>query len=153
MENITRWMLRHPKKILLVFCLVTLFFGLEMRNLRIDPSVEIFVPAKHPEVVFYLDMREMFSLFSFFMVGVVDDREGGVFTPDTLELVKDLSLSFADIEGVTKVVSLYDFPYIEGDPEGMTVEPLYEEVSDDPAWLRRSWPLGRSPRSPTPKYR
>ncbi len=140
-------MLRHPKKILLVFCLVTLFFCVEMRNLRIDPSVEIFVPAEHPEVVFYLDMREMFSLFSFFMVGVVDDREGGVFMPDTLELVKDLSLSFADIEGVSKVVSLYEFPYIEGDPEGMTVEPLYEEVSDDPAWLRSlkekvwRWPL------------
>jgi predicted RND superfamily exporter protein len=147
MEAVTRWMLRHPKKIILVFCLVTLFFGLEMRNLRVNPAVEVFVPADHPEVVFYLDMREMFSLFSFFMVGVVDDREGGVFQPDTLELVKDLSQSFEDIEAVTGVVSLYEFPYIEGDPEGMTVAPLYSDISTDPAWLRsiedkiQRWPL------------
>ena len=147
MEAVTRWMLRHPKKIIIAFCLVTLFFGLEMRNLRVNPAVEIFVPADHPEVVFYLDMREMFSLFSFFMVGVVDEREGGVFQPDTLQLVKDLSRSFEDIDDVTGVVSLYEFPYIEGDPEGMTVAPLYEEVSSDPGWLRsiedkiRRWPL------------
>ena len=147
MEAVTRWMLRHPKKIIVAFCLVTLFFGLEMRNLRVNPAVEVFVPADHPEVVFYLDMREMFSLFSFFMVGVVDEREGGVFQPDTLQLVKDLSQSFEDIDNVTGVVSLYEFPYIEGDPEGMTVAPLYEDVSSDPDWLRgieekiRRWPL------------
>jgi predicted RND superfamily exporter protein len=143
----TRWMLGHPKKIIVAFCLVTLFFGQEIRNLRVDPSVEIFVPADHPEVVFLRDMREMFSLFSFFMVGVVDEREGGVFQPDTLELVKNLSQAFEDIEAVTDVVSLYEFPYIEGDPEGMTVEPLYTEVYSDQAWLSsledkiRRWPL------------
>jgi predicted RND superfamily exporter protein len=147
MEAITRWMLRHPKKIILVFFIVTLFFALEIRNLRVDPSVEVFVPADHPKVVFYLDMREMFSLFSFFMVGVVDDREGGVFQPDTLQLVKDLSQSFEDIEDVTDVVSLYEFPYIEGDEEGMTVESLYSEISADPAWLKsladkiQRWPM------------
>lgn len=147
MEAVTRWMLRHPKKIVVVFGLLTAFFALEMRNLRIDPSVEIFVPAEHPEVVFLREMREMFSMFSFFMVGVVDERAGGVFQPDTLRLVKGLSQDFEAIEGVTDVVSLYDFPYIEGDPQGMSVEPLYTEVSSDPAWLSRleekirRWPL------------
>lgn len=147
MEAVTRWMLRHPKKIIAFFCLATALFTLEMRNLRIDPSVEIFVPAEHPEVVFLREMREMFSLFSFFMVGVVDDREGGVFRPDTLEVVKNLTQAFEGIDAVSGVVSLYDFPYIEGDPEGMTVEPLYTEVSSDPSWLRgledkiRRWPM------------
>ncbi len=147
MEPLTRWMLRHPKIIVIAFLVITAFFALEIRNLRIDPSVEIFVPAEHPEVVFLKDMREIFSMFSFFMVGVVDERQGGVFRPDTLQMVKDLSASFADIDAVTDVVSLYEFPYIEGDDFGMTVEPLYTEVRDDPAWLKElsekihRWPL------------
>jgi predicted RND superfamily exporter protein len=140
-------MLGRPKTIIVVFCLATLFFTVKIRDLRIDPSIEIFVPANHPEVVFYLEMREVFSLFSFFIVGVVDEREEGVFTPDSLQLVKDLSQSFEDIQGVTDVVSLYEFPYIEGDPEGMTVKPLYEEVTSEQAWLMalrdkiQRWPL------------
>jgi hypothetical protein len=147
MEAITRWMLRHPKIIILAFLLVTTFSALEIRNLRIDPSVEIFVPAEHPEVVFLRDMREMFSMFSFFMVGVVDEHDGGVFRPDTLRMVKELTEAFEGIDGVTDVVSLYEFPFIEGDEEGMTVEPLYTDIQDDPAWLRGlaekigRWPL------------
>jgi predicted RND superfamily exporter protein len=147
MEAATRWMLRHPKKIILAFCLVTAFFALEMKNLAIDPSVDIFVPRDHPEVVFFREMRDVFGLFNYFIVGVVDQRDKGVYLPGTLQLVKDLSLAFQDIPGVTDVLSLYEFPYIEGDEEGMTVRPLYTDVSSDPAWLSsleekvRQWPL------------
>jgi uncharacterized protein len=147
MERLTRWMLRHPRKILVAFCLVTLFFGLEIRNLRIDPSMEIFIPEGHPEVVFFREVREVFGLFNFVMVGIVDEREGGIFQPEPLQLVKDLSEAFATIPDVIDVFSLYEFPYIEGDPEGMTVKPLYEEVSNEQAWLSsleekiRRWPL------------
>jgi len=133
--------------IILAFCLVTAFFAFEMKNLAIDPSVDIFVPEDHPEVVFFQEMRDVFGLFNFFIVGVVDERDKGVYRPDTLQLVKDLSLAFEGIPGVTKVLSLYEFPYIEGDEEGMTVRPLLTEVSSDPAWLSnlekkvRQWPL------------
>jgi predicted RND superfamily exporter protein len=121
--------------------------SLEIRNLAIEPSVEIFVPKDHPEVVFLREMREVFGLFNFFIVGVVDEREEGVFQPDTLQLVKDLSLSFEEMPDVTKVLGLYEFPYIEGDEEGMTVTPLYTEVAGEQAWLRTlkarvgHWPL------------
>ena len=147
MEAVTRWMLRHPKKIIVAFLLVTSFFALEIRNLRVDPALEIFIPADHPEVVFYRETRDLFGLFNFMMVGVVDEREGGVFQAETLQFVKDLSLAFEDIPDVIDVFSLYDFPYIEGDEEGMTVKPLYTEVSSDPAWLSslaqkiKRWPL------------
>ena len=143
----TQWMLRHPKKIILAFCLVTAFFAFEMKNLAVDPSVDIFVPDDHPEVVYFNEMRDVFGLFNYFIVGVVDEREKGVYRPDTLQLVKDLSLAFAEIPGVTDVLSLFEFPYIEGDEEGMTVRPLYTEVSSDPAWLSglegkvRQWPM------------
>jgi len=140
-------MLQHPKKILVAFCLVTVFLSLEIRNLAIEPSVEIFVPKDHPEVVFFREMRKVFGLFNFFIVGVVDERDEGVFQPDTLQLVKDLSLSFEEMSDVTDVLSLYEFPYIEGDEEGMTVTPLYTEVSGEQAWLNtlkakvQNWPL------------
>lgn len=97
MERLTRWMLRHPRKIVVAFCLLTLFFGLEIRNLRIDPSMEIFIPEGHPEVVFFREMREVFGLFNFVMVGIVDEREAGIFQTEPLQLVMDLSQAFATI--------------------------------------------------------
>ena len=36
----------------------------------------------------------MFSLFSFFMVGVVDERAGGVFQPDWKDRAVDLHTQF-----------------------------------------------------------
>ena len=95
-------MLRHPKMIVLAFCLATAFFVYEMKNLAVDPSVDIFVPKDHPEVVFFKEMRDVFGLFNFFIVGVVDERDKGVYRPDTLQLVKDLSQAFAEIPGVVK---------------------------------------------------
>ena len=143
----TRSMLRHPKKIIAAFLIATAWFSLQIKDLTINPSVDVFIPEDQPEVVFFKQMREIFGLFNFFIVGVVDDRDNGVFQPDTLQLIKDLSESFEAIPTVTKVMSLYKFPYIEGDEEGMTVTPLYEEVSSDRAWLNRleakvrGWPL------------
>ena len=143
----TRSMLRHPKKIIAAFVIVTAWFSLQIKDLTINPSVDVFIPEDQPEVIFFKQMREVFGLFNFFIVGVVNEGDNGVFQPDTLQLIKDLSESFEALPKVTKVVSLYEFPYIEGDEEGMTVTPLYEEVSSDRAWLSRleakvrGWPL------------
>ena len=73
--------------IILAFGLVTAFFAFEMKNLAVDPSVDIFVPEDHPEVVFFQEMQDIFGLFNFFIVGVVDERDKGVYLPHTLQLV------------------------------------------------------------------
>ena len=147
MEALIRWLLRHPKKILAAFVALSVFFTLEIRNLTIDPSMEVFIPEGHSEVVFFKEMRSVFGLFSFVIVGVVDEREKGVFQHDTLELVKNLTEEFENIRDVTKVQSLYEFPYIQGDKEGMQVLPLYNEVPAGQAWIEtlktriHQWPL------------
>ncbi len=147
MEVFTRWVLRHPKKILLAFLAVTCLFGASIERLTINPSLDIFIPEGHPEVVYYKHIRNVFDLFNFVIVGLVDDRDQGIYRPDSLELVKRLTEAFEDIPEVQKVVSLYEFPYIEGDEEGMTVKPLYSEISRDSGWLAalkakvERWPL------------
>jgi predicted RND superfamily exporter protein len=133
--------------IIIVFLLMTGFFAMEIGQLTIDPALDDFLPEEHPEVVFFDEIRQIFSLFEVIIVGVVDDREEGVFQPDTLRLIKDLSVAVEDISGVRKIVSLYEFPYIEGDTEGMRVFPLFSEVNEEQTWLSSMrdrvfrWPL------------
>ncbi len=146
MEKFSRWMLRHPKAVILLYTVLTIFLTLEIRHLTIDPAIDDFLPDNHPEVVFFDEMREVFGLLNFVIVGVVDQREGGVFRPDTLTLVKDLSLALEDIPNVIKVMSLYEFPYIEGNEEGMEViELLTEEGAEQQGEQLRErifrWPL------------
>lgn len=131
MESFVRWMLRYPKIVIALFLIMTVFLTLEIRHATIDPAMDDFLPAKHPEVVFFKEIREVFGLFNFVIVGVVDLREGGIFRPDTLKLVQDLSRAFEDIPDVIKVTGLYEFPYIEGNEEGMEVVHLLDEDVDE----------------------
>lgn len=147
MERFARWVLRHPKKIVLFFLVLTLFFALEIRNLTINPAMDLFVPKGHPEVEFFREMKDVFGLLNFIIVGVVDEREGGIYREDTLTLIRDLTRSFQEIPDVIKVLSLFEFPYIEGDAEGMRVSPLLSEVPQDPDEIAQlkariaRWPL------------
>ncbi len=148
MERFTRLLFRHPKKIIAAFLLMTLFFTLEIRNLTVDPSMEVFIPSDHPEVKFFREMKKAFGLFNFIIVGVVDEREGGIYRADTLDLVRDLCIAFEDLPHVTNVTGLYEFPYIEADEEGMQVIPLLtDDEEEGTAWLDTlrdrisRWPL------------
>lgn len=148
MEGFTRRLLRHPRKILAAFLLLTVFFTLEIRHLTLDPSMEVFIPEDHPEVVFFREMKKSFGLFNFVIVGVVDERAGGVYRPETLHLVRDLCLAFEELPHVTQVLGIYDFPYIEGDAEGMNVVPLMtDEEEMGQAWIEAlrdriaDWPM------------
>jgi len=148
MDRITRWLLRHPKKVISAFFLLTVFFTLEIRHLTLDPSMEVFIPDEHPEVIFFREMKKTFGLFSFVIVGIVDEGEAGVYQPETLNLVRDLCLAFEDLPHVTRVLGIYDFPYIEGDEQGMTVVPLMtDEPEQGTAWVNTlreriaRWPM------------
>lgn len=148
MERFTRLIFRHPKKTVALFFLLTAFFTLEIRNLTVDPSMEVFIPSDHPEVRFFREMKKAFGLFNFVIVGIVDEREQGIYQPDTLALVRKLCMAFEELPHVTHVMGLYEFPYIEADPEGMRVVPLLTEDDEEgTAWIdtMRSrlerWPL------------
>jgi len=147
MERFTRLLFRHPKKIIAVFLLLTLFFTMQIRHLTVDPSMEVFIPSEHPEVQFFREMKKAFGLFNFIIVGIVDERPEGIWRPDTLDRVRDLSVAFEALPHVTDVTGLYDFPYIEADEEGMRVVPLLTGEEEGTAWLEQlrsrvsRWPL------------
>lgn len=147
MERLARWVWRYPKTVVGSFLVVTVLLVIQFPRLTIDPSVDVFVPRDHPEVQFFDETRQVFGLLNFVIIGVVDEREGGIYRPDTLALVRDLTASLREIPDVTKALSLFSFPYVEGDEEGMRVADLVQEVPEDADALARlkerisRWPL------------
>lgn len=147
MERLARWVWQYPKMVVGFYLMVTVLLVAQFPRLTIDPSVDVFVPRDHPEVQFFNETRQIFGLLNFVIIGVVDEREGGIYRPDTLALVRDLTACLREIPDVTKALSLFSFPYIEGDEEGMRVADLLQEIPENAeafAQLRERigrWPL------------
>lgn len=146
MERLARWVWRYPKAVVGFYLVVTVLLSVQFPRLTIDPSVDVFVPRDHPEVRFFDEIRQVFGLLNFVIIGVVEERDGGIYRPDTLALVRDLTASLREIPDVTKVLSLFSFPYIEGDAEGMRVTDLLQEVPQgEEALMRLRERIGRWP--------
>ena len=115
---------------------ITLFFGLSLilagawnvPKLEKDTTTEAFIPDDDPVLVYRDRIKDTFGLKDPMVIAVVNDGPNGVFTPQTLELVRWLTDRVKEIEGVDydHVTSLATENDIIGTEEGMIVEPFYE---------------------------
>ena len=117
---------RHPKLIVLIIGIVTLFFSLQLINISLDNDVLSFIPDDHPEVVKYYDSEEQFGSDRVFAVAV-ETTAGTIFTPYFIELISNLTEDFGNMNYDIEVSSFSNTSYIEGTPNGIEVKPMLED--------------------------
>lgn len=89
---------RHPKWVMAFAVLITLAAGLQFPKVVIDTDPENMLPADEPVRIHHHEVKEVFGLSDFLVVGLV--HEDGVFTPPILERVARLTEGLAGVEGV-----------------------------------------------------
>ena len=120
----------HPKKIFLagiIFIGVMLSF---LPNITTDPRAESFLPKDSPALLYRDKVEDIFGLTDPMVIAIHSQNTHGVFTPETLELVKwitDQVASFPEINH-DRVISLATEDNIYGNDEGMVVTPFFEEA-------------------------
>ena len=134
---------RHPWLNILAILLITLFFALQLRNLRLDNDVMNFIPEDHPEALAYERTSELFGSRMILGVGI-EFKNGSIFEPENISCLSSLTESFQGLENVESVLSLTSADYIDGTPEGMSVTSFiprdYQGTAGHAAELRsRLW--------------
>ncbi len=82
---------------------VSLFFGLQLKDLKQYYNFEDFFPKEHPDTEFFLDYREKFgSDNDFALIGIRNQK--GIFKHDFLTKIDSLTKDLSQIENVTTVV-------------------------------------------------
>src|SRR3989304_5872610 len=101
----------HPKTVMGVVFLLTVFFILQVPSIRIDTDPENMLSEDEPVRVTHQEVKKDFSLHDAFVLGVVNEKRAeGVFTPETLERVALLSSVCFTQEGQIRRSSIVTAP-------------------------------------------
>ncbi len=127
---------KHPKIILIIIALITIFFAFQLPKIQLSNDVLTFIPKNNPEVVNYDRIKEQYG--SDLVIDVaVEAVHGTIFSKDFLDTVKALTDKFKDIPGVSDVQSISSTDIITGTAEGMEVVPLLDNFSGTPEDISR----------------
>jgi predicted RND superfamily exporter protein len=135
MESFFRGVIRFRYLVILTLLGGTLFFGVQLKNLRFESDAESMIPPDDPVQRYNELVEERFGIRDLIIVGVLNDnpQEQGVFNPRTLRIVKEFSEKIALLPGIKAVrnedvASVATMDNITGTADGIAVEPFMKEV-------------------------
>lgn len=107
---LTNFSIKHPRLIVGLTLLAVILLGTQFPRVRFDTDPENMLDADEPVRLEHHRIKELFSLYDFVIVGVVnEDNEHGVFNPGTLSRIHTLTQQLASLsrspEGLPRVRS------------------------------------------------
>lgn len=117
-----------PKTIIFGFILVILGLAIQMPKMKIDTSIEAYIPPGHHSLVNRDRVRDVFGLTDPIVVAISSSNKYGVFTPRLLNVVSQLTEQIQQVTGVDpeQVTSLATENNITGTVDGMIIEPFID---------------------------
>lgn len=123
--------------IVLLGLLGVLALGAGMAQLRFDASYRTYFDADDPMLAAFDGVNDRFDPSDSLLV-LVSARPGqSIYSPAGLALVRRLTEQAASLPQVRRVDSLTNYPHIEADPEGFSVNPLLPDGPVDAAAAQR----------------
>lgn len=119
-----------PKLTISVCVLAILYLGWAATDLRKDTSVDAFLQADNPALVYRDEVKRRFGLTEPIVVGVVATEGGSVYRPKVLETLAKITSALQRVENVDpdRVISLATETKILGSQEGIEIAPFLEDV-------------------------
>ncbi|MDD4202567.1 MAG: MMPL family transporter [Candidatus Omnitrophica bacterium] len=124
-KNLIHFSTARPKFIVSIVIAAAIFFGMQFPKITIDTDPENMLSEKEFVRIFHHEVKKEFGLYDFIVVGIVNEHdENGVFNPETLNRIVDLTNKIKDIQGVIsyELISLSTKDNIrQGDTPGMVI--------------------------------
>lgn len=103
-KYIARWILRYRVTHLIVIGLITVFFGYQMRSLKLSYELPQMLPENHPALIAYKNFKADFGQDGAVMfAGLVNPN---IFQLDQFNALYDLSHQLQEVDGVEGAVSI-----------------------------------------------
>lgn len=106
-----------------------------------DTSADAFIPADNPARVYREQVKDIFGLADPIVIAVFQAGEHGVFTPEGLQLVDELTYGVQDLPNIDpdRVFSLATENNIVGTLDGMEVTPFFDTYPDSAEVAQKIW--------------
>ena len=122
---------KYPRFFIITLILLTIFFGYEIKNIKVDVDIIHSLPQSIPAKKLYDKMNEIFPSKEIILVAV-ESRRGTVFKPEIIKKVYQLTREFENIKDLYKVISPTNVDIIEASPEGMEIHPILRKIPKTP---------------------
>ena len=98
-EHLTEFVLKHPKFVIGLVLILTLFFGMQFPKIAMDTDPKHMLPATSPVRQYNDQVERDFALHpDVIVLGIVNSE--GIFNPQTLKTIKELTRAIQEIPGV-----------------------------------------------------
>jgi len=133
-DRMINFALRRPKVIFGLAIILTLFSCLQFLRIKIDTDPENMLPEDEFVRVFHREVKKEFALHDYIVLGVVnEENKEGVFNPQTLRKVYEITREIKKIDGVFayELMSLANKDDIR---QGGTGEVVFRWLMDKPPY-------------------
>jgi len=124
MKRLAEMIVKLKWPIILAVLALTVFFGLQLKNLSINSDVISSLPDDDPVAKLYKDIGEKYEGNAMGMIVLETDD---VFKPEVLEHVKQITDTLKTMEGISTVTSLTDIIDIKSTEAGIEIGKLVDE--------------------------
>jgi predicted RND superfamily exporter protein len=131
LRKLTEIVTRFPKSTIAVFLIITVFFAIQFPKMKIDTDPENMLEQTQADRVFYDKVKKEFGIHDLLVVGIADKE--GIFKPDTLKRVANITDEILKIKGVIieDVVSLRTSDNVTSEGGTLVVKRFMGEVPQD----------------------
>ncbi len=129
--------LKYPKLILLAIAMLTVYFALQLPQLRWETDARVYLPNGHPAILYDEKVDTIFGVKDAMVIAIVNEEEG-VFNPDTLAHIASITEKIAALPGIKAnrtldVVSLSTATLFVGDEDSIGAMALMKTPATDDA--------------------
>jgi predicted RND superfamily exporter protein len=129
MKRISRWVVYHPKSVIVILGVITLFFLAFVPGIGFLSNLEKMLPQDDPVVEEYEEAKDTFGSQNIIMVALENDRET-VFNISTLRKLFAMTAELEELEDqgyLEDVISPSNVDIIEGTELALIVRPILKE--------------------------
>jgi predicted RND superfamily exporter protein len=102
-QKVVDFSMRFPRIVMVIALLLFVGLATQLPRIKVDTDPENMLPADQAARVFHNQVKKDFAAHDMLIVGVVNDRDSnGVFNPQTLARVHELTREIAQIDGVIR---------------------------------------------------
>lgn len=129
-------------RVLILIGVLSVFFAIQLPDLRFNYVFEDFFPVDDPELTYYQEFREQFGEDNnYLLIGITPD--GGIFNSSFLKRLDSLTHTLSELENVRSVRSLATFERPVLSPAGLLTIPVIHpdepgRMTSDSSYAMRS---------------
>ncbi|MBN2000993.1 RND family transporter [candidate division KSB1 bacterium] len=128
MKSTGEWIVRNRWLVIILFVVITAAFSIFIPRVEIDTDIKSQLPKDMPSLLDTQKIDELFGGTEMLMILVQTDD---VLKTETLERVRSISRKVKRLEGVDKVLSLFELKSIKNVDSVMVVEPAVPAIPEN----------------------